>query len=186
MTRRASLGCAALLAGCAALGACADILGIDDGKTRQYDASVADSAVDAGRDVAPDAPVDAAVDVPVSPLACGTTSCNALVEACCRTGDPADASAESFACVAADAGCAGLRVVCDGPSDCASLGKAGDECCAIVPDGGSRATTTACVAPGACGGAVVCTTGDDESCDLDAGQTCQPSVATILGYSICK
>lgn len=184
MSRRLVLG--ALLA-ITAVCACADILGIDDGKVRTEDASSIDAPADVTSDVAADAPADAAIEAATSPLACGTSTCNALTEACCRTGDPADASAQTFACVAGDAGCAGLRVTCDDPSTCAALGHAGEECCAEVFDGGTYATDTACVAPGTCSGTVMCAPGDDELCaGGDSGKTCQPSIQTVIGFMICK
>jgi hypothetical protein len=168
--------------------ACADILGIDDGIPRVEDASIADSSFDVT--TLPDvSSADVGIDVPMSPLSCGTTTCNALTENCCRTGDPSDASGESFACVsgASPGACdGGLVIVCDDAKNCVALGLPGDICCADVPDGGTIATSTSCVAPGKCNGAIMCLPGDDEVCKVDAGQTCKPSVATILGYTICK
>jgi len=192
MTRRRiaiAIGCAA----CASAGACADILGIDDGIPRTEDAAAWDASVpdvtalpDADALDALDA-LDAPVETATSPLACGASTCNVFGQACCRTGSASQADAESFACVADDAGCAGLRVTCDDSTSCAALGHPGMECCAVVPDGGTAATSTACVAKGACGaGVVMCQPGDDEICDVDAGQSCLPSVATILGWTICK
>ena len=168
---------------------CANILGIDDGTPRTYeDASVVDASGDVTQ--LPDvqtkdvAVVDVAPDVPKSPLPCGDASCNAYVQACCRTGDPVDASAQSFACVAPDASCAGLKVTCADDSNCAAEGHAGEECCAEVPDGGGPATSTACVKTGACGGTPMCQPGDDENCTGDA--SCKPSITTVVGWMICK
>jgi len=182
-----------IVASCGFVAACAQILGIDDGIPRTSDdASVLDASTPETTTL-PDAtppPVDAPPDVPTSPLACGTNTCNALVQGCCRTGDPVDAAAQSFACVTDAAACTGgLVVTCDNATTCAALGHPGDVCCANVPDGGAYATKTTCVAAAACtaaGGAILCTPGDDEVCDVDAGQSCLPSVQTIVGWDLCK
>jgi hypothetical protein len=183
-------GIAAMLV---AVSACADILGIDDGKPRSDDASIPDTG-SPDTTALPDASsdgeggvVDAAPDVPTSPLACGMATCDALTQVCCRTGDPSDASTQTFACVATPSDCKnGLAVTCAESANCTALGHPGEECCGVVPDGGSIATSTACVAPGACKGVLLCQPGDDEDCALDAGQTCSASVATILGFLICR
>lgn len=175
-----------MIASAVAIAACADVLGIDDGIPRDYDAAIVDASLPDAKvpDVTtPDAPVDAGIDVPMSPLVCGSSTCNALVEGCCRMGSVSQADAETFACAQSCDG--GLFITCDESANCAALGKP-IECCAITPDGGTNATSTACVAPGTCSGAVMCRPGDDELCDFDAGEMCLPSVATILGYSICK
>lgn len=169
------------------LASCADILGIDDGTPRTYeDASLQDASNDATMlpDVKNDvAAIDGAPDVPKSPMACGTTTCNAIVEACCRTGDPVDASDQTFTCIAADAGCAGLKATCVEPANCIAQGHAGEKCCGVLPDGGNIATSTACATT--CGGNVdLCQPGDDEICTGDA--SCLPSVMTIVGWKICK
>jgi hypothetical protein len=137
---------------------------------------------DAGSDVV----VDTGIDVPISPLLCGKSTCNALIELCCRTGDPLDASGEIFTCMTDAAACSGLAVVCDEPANCTAQGHPGDVCCAIVPDGGSIANRTACVPQAACKGGLMCQPGDDEMCRFDAGETCKASIATILGWDICK
>jgi len=186
MTRR-RLG---LALGCAFACACANILGIDDGNPRESDGATTDSSVPdvtSLPDVTePDVVVEAAPDVPVSPLACGDASCNAITEACCRTGSASQADAESFACAPADASCAGLRVTCDESANCTALGHPGEECCAVLPDGGSVAIGTACVAAGTCSTVTLCEPGDDEVCNADAGKSCNPSSSTILGWEICK
>jgi hypothetical protein len=166
--------------------ACADILGIDDGKPRTYeDASIPDASADVTTlpDVKPEALADVAPDVPTSPLECGDASCNAITQACCRTGDPVDASTQSFACITAAATCSGLKVTCSDNANCAAQGNVGLECCAEV-DGGTVATTTACAKPGTCSGAPMCQPGDDENCTGDSG--CKPSTQTIIGWTICK
>ena len=166
------------------LASCADILGIDDGTPRTYeDASLPDVSNDVTTlpDVQNDAVVDVAPDVPKSPLACGDASCNAYVEACCRTGDPIDASGQAFACIAADAGCTGAKVTCAESANCTAQGHAGDECCPILPDGGSIATGSACAK--SCSNSL-CQPGDDENCTGDSG--CKPSIQTIVGWLICK
>ncbi|HEY1955982.1 MAG TPA: hypothetical protein VGH28_10215 [Polyangiaceae bacterium] len=174
----------ALLVAAGAAGACADILGIDDGTMRTADATV-DAPADVTVDVAIDAPKDAAIEAATSPLTCGNATCIAPAQACCRTGDPTDASDQTFTCVAADAGCAGLRVTCDDTASCVGLGHPGTICCAEV-EGGSIALDTACVAPGTCDGVVMCAPGDDELCANDAGAACGESSVTILGYTICR
>lgn len=79
-----------------------------------------------------------------------------------------------------------MRVTCDDTSTCTALGHAGDVCCAEV-DGGTYATDTACVAPGTCGATILCAAGDDELCAAgDAGKTRQPSIQTVIGFTICK
>lgn len=180
-----------LLVAASSIYACATLLGIDDGVPRQQDSSVGDSSStpEAGADVVNDVGADVASDVvvPVSPLACGTSTCNALVEGCCRSGDPADASAESFGCVSDAAACkGGLVVTCDETANCTALGHLGDVCCAVIPDSGNAATSTVCMPFASCTGAIMCRPGDDEACDVDAGQSCLPSAQTILGYDICK
>ncbi len=144
--------------------ACASILGIDDGKPREPDASIPDVSVP---ETTPDVViVDVGVDVPTSPLVCGTSTCNALVEGCCRTSDPADASAYSFDCVSDAASCSGgLIVTCDESANCTALGQPGTVCCAVVPDGGSVATSTQCLPYLDCFGAFMCQPGDDEMCN---------------------
>ena len=151
------------------------------------DSSTSDASADASDDV--DVVKDAGADivVPMSPLACGTSTCNALAQGCCRTGDPADASAESFACVSDAAACnGGLVVTCDETANCTALGHVGDICCAVIPDSGNAATSTVYMPFASCTGAIMCQPGDDEACDVEAGQSCLPSVQTILGYTICK
>jgi hypothetical protein len=175
---------------CAGIAACADILGIDDGVPRTYDdASIEDASLPETTSI-PDAtppPTDAGIDVPVSALACGDASCNALTEACCRTGVVTDASVQSFACVSDASACKnGLVVTCDDSTNCAALGHPGEACCAEVPDGASMATKTSCVPANACTGMIMCQAGDDEICDVDAGQSCLPSMQTIVGWTICK
>ena len=170
------------------LASCADILGIDDGTPRTYgDSSVPDGSSDATTlpDVKVDAPLDVAPDVPNSPLPCGDASCNAIVQACCRTGDPIDASGQSFACIAGDASCVngGVKVTCADSQNCTAQGHPGEECCAILPEGGSIATSTAC-SKTTCGTAGLCQPGDDEICTGDA--SCKPSIQTIVGWMLCK
>jgi hypothetical protein len=167
------------------LASCADILGIDDGTPRTYD----DASIDVSNDVTTfpdvklDAPVDAAPDVPNSPLPCGDASCNAIVQACCRTGSATLPDAEAFACIADDASCSGLKVTCADSKNCTAQGHPGEECCAVVPDGGTIATSTTC-SKTSCGAAGMCQPGDDEICTGDA--SCKPSVQTIVGWMLCK
>ena len=168
------------------LASCADILGIDDGKPRTYeDASIPDASSDVT--TLPDAKGDAADAAPeaaTSPMPCGDASCNAIVEACCRTGSQTQADAQAFACIASDASCGGLKVTCADNANCAAQGHPGEECCAFIPDGGTIATSTGCIKASSCGGGDMCTPGDDENCTGDA--SCQPSIQTIVGWMICK
>ena len=170
------------------LASCADILGIDDGTPRSYqDSSIPDASNDVTTlpDVKNDVVVvDVAPDVPNSPLVCGDASCNALVQACCRTGSPTQVDAQAFACVAADASCAGLKVTCDDNANCAAQGHPGEECCAVLPEGGTIATSTSCMKASSCNGGDMCQPGDDENCTGDA--SCKPSVQTVVGWLICK
>jgi hypothetical protein len=168
------------------LASCADILGIDDGTPRTYE----DASVDAPIDVTtlPDAKADVvaadvAPDVPKSPLPCGDASCNAIVQACCRTGSATQTDAQAFACIAGDASCGGLKVTCADHLNCAAQGHPGEECCAVLPDGGTVATSTTCSAT-SCGARGLCQPGDDEICTGDA--SCQPSIQTIVGWMLCK
>jgi hypothetical protein len=182
-------GFASLFVLACAVGACAEILGIDDGTPRTYeDASTKDAAADITTlpEAGPsDAPADVPADVPPSPLPCAKFVCNAVNEACCRLGDPLDASAQTYLCIAASATCiGGVKVTCADNANCTAQGHPGEECCAVVPDGGSVATSTACTKKGACSGADMCQPGDDENCSPDA--SCQPSVQTILGFDLCK
>jgi hypothetical protein len=170
------------------LASCADILGIDDGTPRTYEDS---SIPDASNDVTtlPDAsgdvtPADVAPDVPTSPMPCGDASCNAIVEACCRTGSSTQADAQAFACIASNASCAGLKVTCADNANCAAQGHPGEECCAVLPDGGTIATSTVCMNASSCNGGDMCQPGDDENCAPEAG--CKPSAMTIVGWTICK
>jgi hypothetical protein len=166
-----------------ALASCADILGIDDGTPRTYDASLPDVENDVTTlpDVKLEATADVAPDVPTSPMPCGDASCNAIEQACCRTGDPVDASAQAFACIASDASCTGTKVTCADEKNCAAQGHPGEECCAVLPDGGTVAIGTAC-SKNAC--TSLCQPGDDENCIADA--SCKPSIQTIIGWMICK
>ncbi len=179
---------------CASFVACADILGISDGTPRDYDSSVPDVASDNtvlpdafGPD-ASDAAVDAPIDLPTSPLACGTKTCNALKEGCCRTGSTTQADAQAFACVATAGACdGGLFVTCDEPVNCTAQGHPNDVCCAVLNEAGTIAIGTTCTSAGSCaGGVFVCEPGDDEMCKFDAGQSCKDSVSTIVGWKICK
>lgn len=185
---RVGAACSLLVASCS-IYSCATILGIDDGIQRQDDASANDATVDAAFDAASDVGsdvVDAGIDVPVSPIACGTSTCNALVEACCRVAPPTDASLGSFHCASDAADCTGLMVTCDETANCNALGHTGDVCCAMLPDGGTAATSTSCIPASSCTGAIMCQPGDDEDCNVDAGESCLPSIQTIIGYDICK
>lgn len=176
--------------------ACAALLGIDDGIPRD----------DAGVDVTVDAPVtadaqpdvvldagdggDATVDAPkpFSPLACGSATCNAVGEVCCRTGTGGDAG-YTYKCLADAGACTGtapLTVSCDRAANCAAQGKVGEICCANAYQ--TAATKVSCSAPSFCPTStftIVCGPGDDEIC-ASVALTCQTSTVTAVGWTICK
>ncbi len=173
-------GIAALSAVCG----CASILGIDDGQPRD-DASTLDTSKPGDSSVL-DAPTDSNSPA-FSPLACGSSTCNALKEGCCRSGSGTDAAALTFKCVTNASACdpKSLYIPCDRGSNCAAQ-DAGVVCCAIGYPATSVACSPSCFANG---NTVVCSTADDGgNCPADeAGPlTCQPSSQTIVGYSICK
>lgn len=189
-----------LIASSLGLAACASLLGLDDGVPRE-DAGVGDVTVDATTDVisndatpdvTADAIADAAPDVPkpFSPLACGNGTCNAVTQACCRTGYGDDASPYAYVCVGDAGACksaSAALVGCDRASNCTAQGKPGQICCANVVVG-DLATDVRCVSPAACGadaGTIVCGPGDDELCATQAF-TCLASTYTIVGWNICK
>lgn len=187
-----------LLGGSSLLAACASILGIDDGIPRE-DAGVVDVAQevapivdsappDAGRDA--DASADVAVDVPLpfSALGCGSATCNAVTQACCRTGAGGDAG-YVYKCISDAGACTGnLPVVvnCDRTDNCAAQGKPGQICCANALN--NPATNVACTSPSFCPTntlTILCGPGDDELC-MSNGLACLPSTYTIIGWKICK
>lgn len=182
MRRRAA---SALLVLAAALAACADILGIDDGKPRDYDASVDTGVVDAS---SPDVKETSAPDGPFSPLSCGTgTTCNfAIGEACCRTGPT------TYKCVSAPGACTGTYIPCDRASQCPQNTDAGAMLCCTtdsVNDSGTYvADTVACLPTAQCDPEpqhyILC--GDDSgaSCPPEAG--CQESTTALPPFLICK
>ena len=192
-----------LFACSASLVACASILGIDDGTAREDGGAVdatldvvsADSGDEGGGDAAPDAIVDAGADVPVdapkpySPLSCGSSTCNAVTQGCCRTGYGSDASPYSYVCVNDAGACtaaAALVVPCDRVANCAAQGKPGTVCCANRFE--TKATSVACLAPSACpidASTILCGPGDNELCATH-GWTCFESYTTIVGWDICK
>lgn len=191
-----------LSASSAALVACASILGLDDGTPRE-DAGPIDATVDVTIDVisstdatpdvvAPDVGPDVAPDAPkpFSPLSCGSATCNAVTQECCRTGYGDDASPYAYGCVSDAGACksaSAILVGCDRAANCAAQGKPGHICCANVVVG-DLATAVTCLAPSACGadaGTIVCGPGDDELCATQAF-TCLASNYTIVGWNICK
>ena len=189
-----ALGIVALAAGGTA---CAALLGIDDGIPR--DDAGADVGLDvappsdAGPDVDPDAKADASdatVDAPkpFSPLACGSATCNAVGEVCCRTGTGGDAG-YVYKCLADASACTGtapLTVSCDRAANCAAQGKVGEICCANAYQ--TAATKVSCSAPSFCPTntfTIVCGPGDDEVC-ASVALTCQTSTVTAVGWTICK
>ena len=180
MRRRGLLPFAFVLAAAS----CADILGIDDGKPRDYDASVDTGVIDATPDVVKDAPSDSG---PFSPLSCGSTTCNfAIGQACCRTG------ATSYQCVDASSACTGTYIPCDRTSQCPQNTEAGAMLCCttdVVNDSGTYiADTVDCLPAAQCQPEpqhyILC--GDDSgaSCPPDAG--CGPSTSALPPFLICK
>lgn len=177
------------------LAACAAILGIDEGIPRD-DAGTADVTfdvappVDATAEAAPDGASDAIVDVPkpFSPLRCGSATCNALGQVCCRTGAGGDAG-YAYKCIDDAGACTGnlpVVVACDRAANCAAQGKPGEICCANAYS--SPATKVSCAAPSFCPTntfTIVCGPGDDEIC-VGNGLACLSSTVTIVGWDICK
>jgi hypothetical protein len=184
MRRRILITAAMCAAGVAA---CADILGIEDGVPRVYDASV-DAPLDATADVHDAATVDAAPEAAFSPLSCGTgNTCNfAAGEACCRTGST------TYKCVDASAACTGTYIPCDRPEQCPQNTEAGAmQCCTtdVLNDGGIYvAQSVGCVAAGKCtpipNHYILC--GDDSGADCPPEAGCGPSVSALPPFLICK
>ncbi len=181
--RRRSLVTAAVLA--AAVAACADILGIDDGIPRTSDASL-DAPSDATID-AKEGGSDAGPEAAFSPLSCGTGTCNfAAGEACCRTGST------TYKCVDAAAACTGTYIPCDRPEQCPQNTEAGAmQCCTtdVLDDGGVYvAQSVGCVAAGKCtpipNHYILC--GDDSGADCPPEAGCGPSVSALPPFLICK
>jgi hypothetical protein len=166
-----------------AAASCADILGIDDGKPRDYDASV-----DTGVDAAPDVKDAQVPDGPFSPLSCGTgTTCNfAAGQACCRTGS------STYKCVDASSACIGTFIPCDRTSQCPQNTEAGAMLCcttdAIDDSGTYIANSVACLPAAQCQPEpqhyILC--GDDSgaSCPPEAG--CGESTTALPPFLICK
>lgn len=157
---------------------CADILGIDDGIPRVFDAGA-----DATLDAASDAKADAGPDT-FSPLHCGNKTCDfGAGESCCWGGDG------GFFCVSSPAQCGGIDIPCDRAEQCAQ--DAGPAvCCATYMgvEGGVVATSVSCI------GATKCNSGSSRLilCGGDSGSDCQPdascvaSAFTLPTFDICK
>ena len=164
------------------LAGCADILGIDDGVPR--DAATVDAPFDAPLDVhASDANDGGAV----SPLSCGTSTCNfALGQSCCRTG------ATTFVCLDAGTACKGTAIPCDRPEQCTG-GDAGPlECCTtdVLTDAGTYvATSVGCMTKAQCSPIpahyILCGDGDG-SADCPDGTSCGQSTSTLPTFLICR
>ena len=158
---------------------CADILGIDDGIPRTYDASL-----EASSDAAPDAK-DAAVDNFV-PLHCGSITCNfGAGESCCWDGDG------GFACDISPTACNGTYIPCDRSEQCAQGGDAGPiVCCGhyVSAEGGAVANDVACLPASQCTSAasrfVLC--GDDSGAECPADASCQLSAFTLPTFLFCR
>jgi hypothetical protein len=146
---------------------CADILGLDDGKPRDYDASIDTGVVDAPADVMK----DAAADGPFKPLFCGTgKTCNfAAGEACCRTGST------NYQCVDAASACTGTYIPCDRAAYCPQNTEAGALLCCttdVIDDSGSYVAQSVDCLPAA------------QCSPPEAG--CGPSANTLPEFLICK
>jgi hypothetical protein len=180
MRKRAVQGAFIMLAAAS----CADILGIDDGKPRDYDASVEAGPADA----APDVKDSSASDGPFSPLSCGaSTTCNfAIGEACCRTGPT------TYKCVSSPGACTGTYIPCDRATQCPQNTEAGAMLCCTtdsVNDSGTYiADTVDCLPAAQCQPEpqhyILC--GEDSStyCPPEAG--CGPSTSALPPFLICK
>ncbi len=133
----------------AGVAACADILGIEDGIPRAYDASL-DAPLDAAADVHDAATDDAAPDAAFSPLSCGTGT-RAISRRAKRAAERArrrtNASTQPRACT-------GTYIPCDRPEQCPQNTEAGaKQCCTtdVLDDGGIYvAQSVGCVAEGKC------------------------------------
>jgi hypothetical protein len=167
-----------------AAGACANILGIDDGIPRSLDGSIDAVTNDVTTDVH-DAGTDV-VDAPFSPLSCGTSTCNFdNGEACCRTG------ASTYACIDAGGMCKGTLIPCDRPDQCKGGDAGPRECCTtdVLTDSGAYvATSVGCMTLAQCLPIPthyrLC--GDGDAGDCPDGTTCGASVSTLPSFLICK
>lgn len=138
---------------------------LEAGAVRDASPSDGGEAHDAGSpEEAEDASTEEASDV-----RCGAVACGGATPACCVED-------RTMTCVAAAAGCRGLRIRCDETADC----SAGQVCCL----GGALARGEAvCIERVDCWGAnatVMCKT----SADCAAGQVCLP-FAQPEGYRGC-
>jgi hypothetical protein len=164
----------------ASLGACANILGIDDGIPRSLDASL-----DVAADAAPDAH-DASADGPFSALHCGNSTCNASSgQVCCWETDG------SYACAASTSSCTGVAIPCDRPEQCPQTGDAGPvECCGTytLTDAGAITSAVGCVPQAQCtlsnSKYVLC--GDDSGAECQPDATCGASTFTLPTFLICR
>lgn len=172
---------------CVGVAACADILGIDDGTPRAYDAA-ADAPADGTLDAPADTGADASADALFSPLSCGTTDCNAAIgEACCRTGPT------SYQCVSSQSACAGTFIPCDRPSQCPPTDAGPQTCCTtdVLDEAGTDyvAASVACRPTASCVPTpthyILCGDGDASAdCPPEAG--CAPSTSTLPPFLVCK
>ena len=176
----ASVGAVSLVAA-----SCADILGIDDGKARNYDASVETGIPDV---VVADVSDASATDVAFSALSCGASKCNfALGQSCCRTGSA------TYKCVDASSECAGMNIPCDRPEQCPQNTEAGATLCCttdvVDPDSGTYvATSVACLPEAECQPTpqhyILC--GDDSSAECPPEAGCGASASALPTFLICK
>lgn len=177
--RRRAIAAAAC---CATVAACADVLGIDDGLPRAYDASIDVSIGDASNPDVDDASLS---DGAYMPLFCGQTTCNfAIGEGCCRTGT-------TYQCVDAAATCTGIYIPCDRPAYCPTTDAGPMQCCAtdVVNDAGqSVAQSVACKPTAQClpipSHYVLCDDDSSAECPIDA--SCSASVTTLPTFLICR
>lgn len=159
---------------------CADILGIDDGIPRSYDAG-ADATVDAAADAKADA--SASPDT-FSPLHCGSAVCDfGAGQSCCWGADG------GYFCVGSPSQCGGIDIPCDRAEQCAQ--DAGPAvCCATYMgiEGGAIATSVSCVGATKCnsGSSRLILCGEDSGADCQGDASCGPSTFTLPTFDICK
>ncbi len=159
---------------------CADILGIDDGIPRTFDA---------GGDATVDASGDAKADVTDAgqafwPLHCGSAVCDfGAGQSCCWGPDG------GFFCVSSPSQCGGMDIPCDRAEQCAQ--DAGPAvCCATYAgvEGGAIATSVSCLGATLCnsGSSRLILCGNDSGVDCQGDASCAASSFTLPTFDICK
>lgn len=155
------------------------------GKDAKADAHVAS---DAGGDDGGVVVVDSGpLPVTSASVACpGSATCESSSgQECCFSPQTQDGQ-----CVSSDAECNGegdVLLPCDDTADCDALGHIGDVCCAQADKNGI-VSAVQCRAASDCSAK----NGQTNLCDPSAsnpcpnGGTCQPSMVSIPGYTICR